>query len=352
MAKRTKSDGGGAIGLIIGVIVLVGLILLAAVVFIPVILILAALFTLTAQRPSAPTTEARRTLQVLHEELWALNKRRDDLTEQGDSAGITRNVGDGLYSRRSKLGKRISAELEEVLPRISELESETKRRREAPYLEYVSWARRKSLNSALILTIVSYPVLFTIYFFVISDVAPTLSSWVSHNLLVSIQGLRDEIYGAAFAAGLTSVVALLALYPIRHASLQVRHRNLERELLTYASDRQEPRQASMGPWGERMREQRESRSENEREQGGRKGAQQGGEQSRDLSDRLDEKPWFAILDVSPTASIDEINASYRIRIAKNHPDLVAKLDPAIQELAAARSKELNRARDEGLRARS
>lgn len=352
MARRAQSGGGGAIVIIVGGLIVIGLILLTAVVFIPILLGVFILCTLPGQRPSGPTAEARRTLKILHAELWALKKRRDDLEEQGDAAGITRNVGDGLYSRRSKLGKHISAELEDILPRIAELENETEQERELPYFQYVSWARRKSLNSALLFTLVIYPLLFSIYFFIISDVAPTLSSWVSRHLLVSVQGLQDEIYGAAFAAGITCLVALLALYPIRHASLHARHRNLERDLLTYASDRQEPQPASRDPWGEGMRGQRESRSEKERQQGERKGRQQERERADDLSDPVSEKPWFAILEVSPNASIDEINASYRTRIVKNHPDLVAKLDPAIQELAAARSKELNRARDDGLRARS
>ena len=47
--------------------------------------------------------------------------------------------------------------------------------------------------------------------------------------------------------------------------------------------------------------------------------------------------------------LEEINSAWRARITRNHPDLVAEMDAAFHDLAEARTKRLNAAREEGLR---
>ena len=59
--------------------------------------------------------------------------------------------------------------------------------------------------------------------------------------------------------------------------------------------------------------------------------------------------WYIVLGVAPNASKTEITAAFREKMAKNHPDFVAKMDPEFQQLAEKRAKALNNARDEGLR---
>jgi DnaJ-domain-containing protein 1 len=60
------------------------------------------------------------------------------------------------------------------------------------------------------------------------------------------------------------------------------------------------------------------------------------------------KPWYEILGVPPSASPREINVAYREHVKTCHPDLVAGLDPEFRELAEAKAKALNAAREEGL----
>ena len=62
-----------------------------------------------------------------------------------------------------------------------------------------------------------------------------------------------------------------------------------------------------------------------------------------------EEPWYETLGISPTATAHEINAAWREKLKKTHPDRVADLDTAFQTLADERTKKLNAARDEGLR---
>src|SRR5262249_20931842 len=59
--------------------------------------------------------------------------------------------------------------------------------------------------------------------------------------------------------------------------------------------------------------------------------------------------WYETLGVSPQVSADEINAAWRVKMRRNHPDRVAELDPEFRMLAEERSKRLNKAREEGLR---
>lgn len=59
-------------------------------------------------------------------------------------------------------------------------------------------------------------------------------------------------------------------------------------------------------------------------------------------------PWHEVLGVSARASLEEVQAAYRERIGKYHPDKVASLGQELRDLAEAKSKEINRAYNEAL----
>jgi DnaJ-domain-containing protein 1 len=61
--------------------------------------------------------------------------------------------------------------------------------------------------------------------------------------------------------------------------------------------------------------------------------------------------WYEILNVSPSASTEEIQAAFRTEISKYHPDRVANLGFELRALAESRSKKINNAYMEGLRVR-
>jgi DnaJ-domain-containing protein 1 len=61
--------------------------------------------------------------------------------------------------------------------------------------------------------------------------------------------------------------------------------------------------------------------------------------------------WFAVLGVSPSASVVEIKAAYRARISGYHPDKVASLADELRELAEMRSKAINDAYATAMRLR-
>jgi DnaJ like chaperone protein len=71
-----------------------------------------------------------------------------------------------------------------------------------------------------------------------------------------------------------------------------------------------------------------------------------GEKKQDQSDTKSGTKilqWFEVLEVSPSASIDEIKLAYRKKISGYHPDRVASLAQELRELAEERSKAINEA---------
>ena len=58
--------------------------------------------------------------------------------------------------------------------------------------------------------------------------------------------------------------------------------------------------------------------------------------------------WFSVLEVSPSATIEEIKEAYKAKIKQNHPDRVHGMAPTFRELAEVETKKLNAAYEEAL----
>jgi hypothetical protein len=63
----------------------------------------------------------------------------------------------------------------------------------------------------------------------------------------------------------------------------------------------------------------------------------------DASNDNDGDTWFAVLGLSPSATIDEVKEAYKTLIKQNHPDRVHGMAPAFMTLAETKTKKLNAA---------
>ena len=61
--------------------------------------------------------------------------------------------------------------------------------------------------------------------------------------------------------------------------------------------------------------------------------------------------WFTVLNISPSATPDEIRQSYRTLVSQYHPDKVATLGAELKAVAERKSKEINVAYEEAKRVR-
>lgn len=57
--------------------------------------------------------------------------------------------------------------------------------------------------------------------------------------------------------------------------------------------------------------------------------------------KMDAVDWAVTLDISPSATVDQIRLAYKTQMSKYHPDKVAALGVEIRELAERKAKEIN-----------
>jgi DnaJ like chaperone protein len=93
--------------------------------------------------------------------------------------------------------------------------------------------------------------------------------------------------------------------------------------------------------------EQERRQEAEQEREAEKHRQ--GQPERAL-EQFEEGDWWRVLEVSPDAGMDEIRGAYRRKIRQYHPDRVSGFAPQFLELAERRTKALNAAYSQAMRA--
>jgi DnaJ domain len=94
-------------------------------------------------------------------------------------------------------------------------------------------------------------------------------------------------------------------------------------------------------------EQEAWRRENEQEREAEKHRQGQSEQAFEQSEEGD---WWTVLEVSPDAGMAEIRDAYRHKVRQCHPDHMSAVAPEFLELAERRTKALNAAYSQAMRA--
>lgn len=63
----------------------------------------------------------------------------------------------------------------------------------------------------------------------------------------------------------------------------------------------------------------------------------------DAAEAVPERTWFAVLGLSPAATIEEVKEAYKRLVKQNHPDRLHGMSPALRKLAEAETQRLNAA---------
>ena len=63
----------------------------------------------------------------------------------------------------------------------------------------------------------------------------------------------------------------------------------------------------------------------------------------DATEAVPERTWFAVLGLSPAATLEEVKEAYKRLVKQNHPDRLHGMSPALRKLAKAETQRLNAA---------
>lgn len=74
-----------------------------------------------------------------------------------------------------------------------------------------------------------------------------------------------------------------------------------------------------------------------------------GKHPYDSPEETEIKAWHEILEIYPSASLEEIKAAYKRKISQYHPDKVSSLGPEFTPIAEKKTKQINSAYEEATR---
>ena len=232
------------------------------------------------------------------------------------------------YRHRAEIRRQYGKELEDLTSYAHHLRTMIIRIRRRPLQRFRAWAHtvssRAAFSYALAVYVVILALLFApVYFSELQAWTEELTTnfetllWKSvHELLLYANGIASGL-----AAGVTPV-----FYFGRRTGLHIEQRAQIRLLKEFAStdpDRLIYRQQDSKPHDDPPQEP--------------------------TSDELSpDRSWFSVLEVSRSATIDEIKEAYKLKIKQNHPDRVHGMAPMFRELAEDETKKLNAAYEEGV----
>lgn len=362
MARRRKQDGGGLLlGLVALIVIAIVFTIVTSLVYGGVFIFLVGFISFvigSLEEPSPPAYLSKlpalqKAEQGTCSSLFATTEEIGRIHSHGESLGLrlTDKSNNQLFDRRFPEAELLNQQLQVLFSRaahqsstLSELRTERENLRAIWKYIHGSWENR----TAFLRGFRSGAVAYVPTTLAVAAIPGGLGSQVSANItgLVWFDAPRLKPYYLALICGtvVSAVTALLAGYSLR-SDLSARGR-LEawswlREQETAAASAQTQRDEAQA-W-----QRAGARSENFHRDRGASGAS-GQRQSSEATVESPQNPWYEILEVSRNATRAEITAAWRAKVQTYHPDLTGKLAPEFKKLAEMRTKEINRAKDEGL----
>jgi DnaJ domain len=252
-------------------------------------------------------------------------KRIKDVCRERRQEGITWRAWD---RGRDNLRQQFREELEDLESYARDLRLTIIRLRGRPFKRYRSWAHLVSAQFALGRSLGCYSLILALLLAAFCYFEPIL--WApgigaSFKTFVLWQAVKGRMLFANWMAANFVAISMPLLYIVRRATLYREHRRQVLNLKAFAAT--DP---------DRLIHDRQDNEEavEERPEG-----------SREVVEDCD---WFSVLDVLPSATIEEVKQAYKVLVKKNHPDRVQDMSPSFVKLAEAETKKLNAAYEEAL----
>lgn len=170
-----------------------------------------------------------------------------------------------------------------------------------------------------------------------------LSRLVARNISYRAFGVNDILYGSMTMSGIATALLLPLTYKIFKSRLTNSVNALAHIGDDYDEDEVDPEDEDDSDEDDDSEDEDYSDEDEDDDDDEADKPRQAGQSG------INQQRWYQILNVAPTASAKEINASWREKIRLCHPDRVAELDADFQALAEEKAKAINAARAEGLK---
>jgi len=235
------------------------------------------------------------------------------------------------FRARAEFRKRFGAELEELDRYARDLRATIMQLRGRPLQRFKSWVHAISARSALNRSLCCYCFLLTLLTCIYYFGGPLLwtAGLVSFDDLAHWPAFERGLLLAHTMAAALAFVLMPPLYLLRRAQLHKLNELYLRKLQNFAATDPEP---SADP----------QRGENATTRGATT------DEPQVAPEASQESPWFDVLGVSSSATIDEVKQAYKALVKQNHPDRVHGMSPIFRELAEAETKKINGAYAEAM----
>jgi DnaJ-domain-containing protein 1 len=260
------------------------------------------------------------------------------LDRLGDIRNEGRQIPGGLlarYRHRKQVRRKFAAELQDLQSYTAHLRSTIVRLQSGPMRRFKSWLRRDSACFALSRSL-------TLCLLVLAMLAawPYLveqSDWLSQHdhggeriaalgPWLAWQRVDSRMLDVSSIGAVLLAVATPLFYFHRQVKLRLAHRRQFRSLRKFAGTDPDRLIHQSPPIATGMPDH----------------------PIEAVPDLPEERAWFSVLGVSPSASIEEVKLAYKMRAKQNHPDRVGEMSPLFRELAETETKKLNTAYEEAL----
>jgi hypothetical protein len=233
------------------------------------------------------------------------------------------------YRHRTKIRRQYSKELDDLRAYAHHLRAMIIRIRGRPLQRFRSWAHTLSSRFAFSYALALYVLILALLLaslYLSQERVWTEELTIKLETLLIWKSVREPLlYANVIASGLAAIV-MPVFYFVRRTGLCIEERAQIRWLKEFAST--DPDSLS-------YRQQDSKADENPPQEA----------RSEELSTG---RTWFLVLELSPSATIEEIKKAYTAKIKQNHPDRVHGMAPTFRDLAEVETKKLNAAYEEAL----